>query len=76
MLCESERMLMQESLISFMFPYAFGGFAATSTRIAPDERALSAEGGSTLIAPDDASGTRRPIFDAPILMSESSCSIT
>ena len=42
-----------------MFALVFEACAGKSTLIALDERALSAEGGSTLIAPHDANCTRR-----------------
>ena len=41
-----------------MVSVVFKACAGKSTLIALDERALFADGGSTLIAPDDANGTR------------------
>ena len=59
---ESERAIMQESPISFLFSNVFEECAGKFTLIAPKERALFADGGSTLIAPDDANGPRRRIL--------------
>ena len=44
---------MNNASIAHIFHLLFGAFADESTRIAPDERALPVEGGSTPIAPDD-----------------------